>query len=159
MKTLEEYAQAISLYYEDLVAKCDEAEAAKKWDTEEMGDMELYIENALLCTVIRIIAADGVFNPEEVEFLNKAFYNSGFGFDYSVNELMTTYKNAKDSIDEMFENGLDDDMELLRGVSEEIAELYKNLLINIAELIINSDGKIDAREVAEAENLKALLGA
>lgn len=159
MKTLEEYAQAISLYYEDLVAKCDEAEASGKWDIDEMGDMEIYIENALLCTVIRIIAADGEFNPAEVDFLNKAFYNSGFGFDYSVNELMTTYRNAKETIDAMFEDGLDDDMELFRGVSDEIAELYKNLLINIAEIIINSDGEIDAREVAEAENLKALLGA
>ena len=157
MKTLVEYAEAINLCYKDLLVKCDEAEEQKLWDKEEMGGMGIYIENALLCTVIRIIAADGVFDPNEVEFLNKALYNNSFVFHYTVGELTNFYTTYKYSIDAMFDSGLDDDLELLRGISEEIAELYKLVLLNIADLLINSDGKIDTREISEAEYLKELL--
>ncbi len=131
---------------------CDEQELIS-WDTEELGEMDAYYANEALSVAIHLIASDGMFGEDEVECLNAIF-----DYDYSVETLEETYENVDVYIDAMFDDELDDGILLLRGTNDDLADTYQDLLCEICDAVIESDGDISEAEREEAKELKIKIG-
>lgn len=131
---------------------CDEQEVVS-WDADELGEMDAFYANEALSVAIHLIASDGTFGEEEVECLNTIF-----DYEYSVETLEETYENVDVYIDAMFDEDLDDGILLLRGYNDDLADAYQDLLCEICDAIIESDGDISEAEREEAQELKIRIG-
>ena len=152
MKKIDALTEEFKFKYEKFINACDSFEEIDKWDKDENGEMDIFYENDLISIILRLVAADGEISDKEVEYLNKSF-----GFDYTAESLKEAYENCREEIgapfDEMFKKGV----ELLRSVSEKLADLYLELLGIICDIIILSDGFIAQSEIETAKKVKELF--
>lgn len=152
MKNVEMYVDSFKSKYESFLIGCDSVEEMGLWDKEALGEMEVFYLNDMISIIIRLIVTDGLVTEKEVEYLNKTF-----DFNYSIEELTEIYENCAENIigeafDENFENGIT----YMRKINAKLADLYKEILILICDIIIESDGIIDEKEAQEVVRLKAL---
>ena len=140
------------LNYEKFLTACDAQELEGRWNVEADGEMDAWFANDMICTVIRLIAADGDVKPEEVSYLNDAL-----GFDYTPDQLREVYRAAGDRIEVLFERELPGTIERLRSLDPDLAELYRTMLLQICDLVAGSDGHIAAEERQTAERLRAMI--
>ena len=98
--------------------------------------------------LIRLVTADGKIDEEELAFLNDAL-----GFDYKAEELEELYKNDGDRIDAYFETELDDSLAMIKGINEKLAESFKNLLVMVGKIVVESDGVVTEEEKGAAQKL------
>ena len=152
MKINRERVARIQNLWTSFLDACDEQEV-DSWDKDELGEMDAYYANEALSVAIHLIASDGIFGDDEVECLNAIF-----DYDYSVETLEETYENVDVYIDAMFDDELDDGILLLRGYNDDLADAYQDLLCEICEAIIESDGDISQKEREEAQELKIRIG-
>lgn len=152
MKINRERVARIQNLWTSFLDACDEQEIVS-WDKDELGEMDAYYANEALSVAIHLIASDGVFGDDEVECLNAIF-----DYDYSVESLEETYENVDVYIDAMFDEELDDGILLLRGYNDDLADAYQDMLCEICDAIIESDGDISKREREEARELKIKIG-
>lgn len=152
MKKIDALTEEFKIKYEKFIIGCDSIEEIDAWDKAENGEMDIFYENDLISIILRLAVADNEVSDKEVEYLNK-----NFGFNYTVEGLREAYENCKEEIgapfDEMFKKGV----ELLRSVSEKLADLYKELLNLICDIIILSDGFIAESEIETAKKVKELF--
>lgn len=152
MKIDKERAARIRDLWGAFLDDCDEQEVAS-WDKDELGEMDAFYANEALSVAIHLIASDGVFGEEEIECLNTIF-----DYDYTVESLEETYENVDVYIDAMFDEDLEDGILLLRGYNDPLADAYQEILCEICDAIIESDGNVSVAEREEAEELKAKIG-
>jgi len=138
--------------FERFLIACDAMEEENRWDLDEYGEMEAYFLNDFACAAIRLIASDGTFKKEEVEYLNEYL-----GFTYSVEELSAVYEMNKEHIDSFFETGIPDSKKELAQLNPELSDLYGDLMRALCEVIIAGDGVIAEKERKEAERLKEMV--
>ncbi|MBR4550493.1 MAG: TerB family tellurite resistance protein [Oscillospiraceae bacterium] len=149
---MNQYESEFALRYEKFRNGCDALEEEGRWPVDELGEMEAYFDNDLACVIIRLIAADGRFFPEEVDSLNRAL-----GFHYSVDTLKAIYADCGERINALFETELDDSLALLNSLEPKLGEAYRQLLILLAKVVTESDGGASDSEKAAAAQLFALL--
>lgn len=142
----------ISDLWTSFLDACDEQEVVS-WDKDELGEMDAYYANEALSVAIHLIASDGVFGADEVECLNAIF-----DYDYTLESLEETYENVDVYIDAMFDEDLEDGILLLRGYNDPLADAYQDMLCEICDAIIESDGDISEAEREEARELKYKIG-
>lgn len=152
MKIDKERLARISSLWASFLDSCDEQEIVG-WDTDELGEMDAYYANEALSVAIHLIASDGMFGEEEIECLNTIF-----DYDYTVESLEETYDNADVYIDALFDEDLDDGILLLRGYNDSLADTYLDMLCEICDAVIESDGDISLSEREEARELKVKIG-
>ena len=126
MSNAKEYIDDFKANYDQFMMSCDAIEEEGKWPLDELGEMNAYFMNDFACVIIKLVAADGKIDEEELAFLNDAL-----GFEYKAEELEELYKNDGDRIDAYFETELDDSLAVIRGINEKMAESYKNLLVMV----------------------------
>ena len=152
MKRIDLLTEEFKTKYERFLIGCDALEDLNLWDKDEHGEMDVFYQNDLVSVILRLIAVDGKISRKEAEYLNKSF-----GFDYTASELADIYENCEEEIshsfDEQFENGVT----YMRSINEKLADMYKELLGLICDIIIESDDVIASEEVEEAKKLKALF--
>lgn len=148
MSNAKEYIDDFKANYDQFMMSCDAIEEEGKWPLDEMGEMNAYFMNDFACVIIKLVAADGKIDEEELAFLNDAL-----GFEYKAEELEELYKNDGDRIDAYFETELDDSLAVIRGINEKMAESYKNLLVLVGNIVIQSDNNVTEEEKAAAQKL------
>lgn len=151
MNKLEKYSQSFKTKYESFLTGCDALESLKLWDLEENGEMDVYFSNDLVSIIIRLIAADGDISQSEVEFLNDVF-----GFEYNVEELKDIYEQCGDNIKTIFDNEIENGLKNLNTINPKLADMYKELIDLICDIVIESDGVISNVETELAKKLKSL---
>lgn len=149
MKQLDNYSESFKLNYEKFLTGCDSIEEMGLWDFEKNGEMDAYYSADLTGIIIRLIVADGVVTPKEADYLNDFF-----GFEYTVEELASIYDDCGEGIDSIFEEGAKSGLALLRSINEKIAAAYADLIVTACDIVIESDGVIDAAEVELAKKIK-----
>ena len=152
MSSLQEYMAGFRLNYEKFLVGCDALEEEGLWPMDELGEMDVYFANDLACVIIRLIAADGVFAEEEIDFLNGAL-----GTNYTVEELESVFNWCGDIINTMFEREIDESIAQLTELNPDLAAIYKQMLELIAQIVIKSDGVITESEKAIANQLLAVI--
>ena len=148
MSNAKEYIDDFKANYDQFMMSCDAIEEEGKWPLDELGEMNAYFMNDFACVIIKLVAADGKIDEEELAFLNDAL-----GFEYKAEELEELYKNDGDRIDAYFETELDDSLAVIRGINEKMAESYKNLLVMVVNIVIQSDNNVTEEEKAAAQKL------
>ena len=152
MKKIDLLTEEFKTKYERFLIGCDALEELNLWDKEEHGEMDVFYQNDLVSVILRLIAVDGEISEKEAEYLNK-----NFGFEYTADELADIYESCEEEIshsfDEQFENGIT----YMRSINEKLADMYKELLGLICDIIIESDDVIAPEEIEEVKNLKRII--
>lgn len=141
------------LYYEKFLIACDAQEESLAWPVEELGELDAWLSNEMSCLMLRLIAADGVFRPEEAARLNEAL-----GFGYTAGEMEALYADCGERIDGFLEEGLPESLRLLARLNPLLEADYREMLRLLARLVIESDEEISPAELAAAEKLLAAAG-
>lgn len=150
MNELQKKVDIFKMKYESFLIGCDSIEEMELWDKNSLGEMEAFYSNDMVSIIIRLLASDGKISQKEVEYLNKTF-----GFEYTCSELIDVYDNCKDEIDRSFDEDFENGITYMRKINTKLADAYKELLLLICEIVIQSDGFISSVEKTEVERLKA----
>ncbi len=151
MEKLRRYSESFKLKFEKFIIGCDAMEELELWDREKLGEMGAFYSADMVSVIIRLTAVDGKISPQEVVYINDVF-----GFDYTVEELRTIYADCKDAIESVFTEGMKNGFSYMKRINERLAEAYKELVLLICDIVIESDGVIAAPEVEMAQKLKEL---
>ena len=151
MKNVEMYIDSFKMKHESFLIGCDSIEEMGLWDKEALGEMDVFYSNDLTSVIIRLIATDGKITQKEVDFLNETF-----DFEYTLDELIDVYNSCKDDIGHAFDENFENGITHMRKINAKLADVYKELLSLICEIIIESDGVIAESEIAEVKRLKAM---
>lgn len=143
--------ESFKMKYEAFLVGCDAIEEQGLWNKATLGEMEAFYANDLTSVIVRLIVADGKVTQREVEYLNDAF-----GFDYSVEELAELYDTCKEDIDRSFDENFENGISYMRKINTKLADAYKELLLLVCEIIIESDGVIAVPEISEVVRLRIM---
>lgn len=140
---------------EAFLEACEDLQKKGLWDEVEYGNVQAYYVNDLVCIITKIIAADGEITDCETQLLGEVF-----GFDYTVEELQEVYEICADGIEEFFETGVNEAYQLLQDKDSDLANSYKELLLEAANVAVDSDGvkTVSAEEQEVVQKLQKLLG-
>ena len=152
MGKIDSLTEAFRVQYDRFIQHCDAIEETGAWDKETFGEMDVFYENDLVSLILRLIAADGKISGREVEYFNR-----NFGFDYTAEQLAEVYDICRGEIGESFDVKFKEDVACMRAINGELAALYEELLRNICDIVIASDGEISPQEIEEARRIKALF--
>ncbi len=151
MEKLKVYAESFKLKFEKFITGCDALEELGLWDKEQNGEMEAFYSADMVSVIIRLTAVDGKIVYDEVKYINDVF-----GFSYTVEELRAIYADCKEAIETVFSEDLANGYSLMKRINEKLAEAYKELILLICDIVIESDGVIANAETEMAKKLKAL---
>ena len=146
------YTDGFMLQYDAFVQSCDAAEAEGLWNTEEYGEMEGYYFNILMGVILHLIVVDGNIAESEVDYLN-----SSFGFEYTTDSLLEVYYSVGSDIEQNYLENAKNGLELLKGMNEEIAQKFRELLSLVCRIITESDADVREEELAELRDLEQQL--
>ena len=151
MDSLKSGTESVKLLYEKFLTACDAFEEGKHWDRDQNGEMDAYYFHDIMCVFIHLISADGVFSPEEADFVNQVF-----GFDYTAEELAELYRVQGEDIEDMLKY-IPADYAKLKALNGELAEMYKTMLLKACDVVAASDGSVHKNEQSCIDSLKASL--
>ena len=143
--------ESFQMKFESFLIGCDAIEELQQWDKESLGEMDVFYTNDLASVIIRLIATDGRITYKEVDYLNETF-----GFTYTLDELTEVYNSCKDALDQTFDENFENGITYMRRINAKLADAYKELLVLICQIIMESDGVIAEAEVAEVKRLMAM---
>lgn len=138
--------------WEQFLIKCDEIGKESAWDEEELGVMYAYYDADLMNVVLYLVASDGEIQEKEVEFINDTF-----GFDYDMEKLQEVYGVCGESLVSHFDETLEKDIALMKGIDEGLCSEYKELLAMVCGMVIESDGIVTETEKDKAKELQDKL--
>ena len=150
MSRLQELSESFKLQYEKFLNGCDALEANGDWNVSTDGDMETYYFNDIMCIIMMLISADGEFSDNEAKYINDIF-----GFSYSAKELKELYKTNGDDIINMMDTEIPAGYKRMKLINSKLAEHYRNMIIQICDIIAESDGFIHVSEIRQIEKVKA----
>ncbi len=151
MDCLKSGAEDVKLMYEKFLTACSAFEEGNKWDRDQNGEMEAYYFHDIMCVFIHLISADGVFSPEEADFVNRVF-----GFGYTAEELAELYRVQGEDIEDMLKY-IPADYAKLKALSGELADMYKAMLLKACDVVAACDGSVHKNEQKYIDSLKASL--
>ena len=151
MDSLQSRAEGFKLLYEKFLTACDAFEEKNKWDRDQDGEMEAYYFHDIMCVFIHLISADGVFSPEEADFVNRVF-----GFEYTPEELAELYRVQGEDIENLLKY-IPADYGKLKQLNGDLAEMYKEMLLRACDTVAVSDGSVHKNEQKYIDSLKASL--
>ena len=152
MNELDNLTRNFKLKYERFKDQCNSIQKIGILDKCGDGSLKGFYGYDLSTVALRLIAADGVININEVKY-----YNELFDFEYTSQELLELYRGCSDMLlGEYFESDFSYAFTRLRGIDAGLAIEYKELLGYLCEIIISSDGEITDDEVEEIDKLKKL---
>ena len=152
MTDLDNLTQNFKVKFERFKEDCDRRQKIVLLDKCNDGSLRGFYGYDLSTVALRLIAADGVINVNEVKY-----YNELFDFEYTSQELLELYRGCSDMVlGEYFENDFKDAYTRLRGIDPGLAIDYKELLGYLCDIIIASDGEVTDDEVEEVNKLKSL---
>ena len=152
MSRLQDMSESFKLQYEKFLNGCDALEANGDWNVSTDGDMETYYFNDIICIIMMLISADGEFSDVEARYINDIF-----GFSYSAEELKELYKTNGDDIINMMETEIPAGYRRRKLINSRLAEHYKEMILQICDIIAESDGVIRVSETNEIEKIKMCL--
>ena len=153
MDQLQNLSDAFKLQYEKFVNGCAAIEEQGLWDDTRYDSMEVYYYNDIMCVILCLISADGIFSDEEAAYIDRFF-----GFTYTAAELQEMYGTEGSNIRSMLTNEVPAGYRLLKSINEKIAAYYRDMLFIVCDMIAGSDG-LHPAESAEIEALKTALDA
>lgn len=148
--TLETLTAEFKIKYEKFQIGCDALEELELWDKEKLGEMDVYYQNELVSIILKLIVADGSIGKREAEFFDK-----NFGFECSVEDLQEIYNQCHEMIDNYFDENFANGISKMRSMNPRLADYYKELLLLICDIIINSDGVVSEQEKKEIDRIKS----
>ena len=151
MNSLQSEAEGFKLLYEKFLTACTAFEEENKWNRDQNGDMDAYYFHDIMCVFLHLISADGVFSPEEADFVNKVF-----GFEYTAEDLAELYRLQGEDIENLLKY-IPMDYGKLKTLSGDLAEMYKTMLLRACDLIAAGDGSVHKNEQKYIDSLKASL--
>ena len=137
--------------YDGMAQLCAEAEEAGRWDTEADGSMEGYAFAALSGAILSLIVSDGNVGERETDYLNRTF-----GFDYTVDDLLSLYRFSARDLRENAVSNVGEAVRTLRASDEKAAEAFRALLTLACRIIAESD---DGLLEEESDLIRQLTGA
>ena len=137
--------------YDQFLTGCDAIEQAGGWDTEQYGEMETFYTNDLISLMLRLVATDGCVAQREADVLNDLF-----GFTYTAETLAETYEVCRENMNADFDRLFAEGVDRLEGINQKLAQAYKELLVLICDIIMESDDVVSDKELAEAARMKTL---
>ncbi len=152
MSRLQDLSDGFKLQYEKFLHGCDALEMDEIWDVDKLGDMETYYFNHMVCFILRLISADGVFSQEETKYVNDMF-----GFTYSDEELAEIYRTEGKDIRKMLDDDLPEGYRRLKEINDELASCYKDMLFQACDIISESDGIVRKSELDMKELVQKKL--
>lgn len=148
MKTMDFNVSAFRELFHSFFERCETLSDIKGvWNEEENGKMGAYYENIFLSLILRLIAKDGKIQGEEIDYLNRCFFE--YSINYDEETLLMIYKNSSDFLSSSFIQWLIDSSNLL--VYEKMKRDYIELVQLICAIIIQSDGEVTKDEIEEAK--------
>lgn len=152
MNKLQELSDAFQLQYEKFVNGCAAVEEEGLWNEAQYGDMETYYYNDIMCVILCLISADGIFSETEADYINEIF-----GFRYSAAELREMYGTEGDSIRSMLVNEVPAGYRRLKSINKKLSVHYRDMLLIVCDIIAESDGIVNPAESGEIQALRAAL--
>ena len=149
MKQIDLLIEEFKDKYERFLIGCDAVEEMNLWDKDKYGEMDVFYQNDLVGIILRLITIDGKISDKETEYVNESF-----DFDYSTEELIEIYDNCRDSIGLSFYEQFKIGLTAMQSINEKLAYAYKQILLLICDIIINSDNIITQEEIQEVERIK-----
>lgn len=154
MNKLDTYIDGYRLKLEKLIICCDGLEE-DVWDLEEYGEMDSYLINELMSVVLPLVAVDGKVTDGEVEYINRIF-----GTEYSLPELNIICMDVVGFSYEEIDERIKETSTLLKRISTELEENYREMYVALCELLEASDYELGNEEedflAALKETMKAL---
>ena len=152
MFDLQAQSDAFKLQYEKFLHACDALEETGEWEKAVRGDMESFYFNDLMCAVLHLISADGIFSDREAEYINTVF-----GFSYTPADLAEIYRTEGENIRKLFSEGIPEGYRRMKQNHPALAEHYKTMLLQLCDLIALSDGYFLKKEQQLLDVLKKEL--
>ncbi len=150
MSRLQELSNAFKFQYEKFLHGCDALEEKDEWDVAADGEMEAYYFNDLICIIIKLISADGDFSPAEAKYINDMF-----GFTYSPEGLKELYETNKNDINTLIDEEIPAGYAKMKSINAGLANLYRDLILQACEIIVESDGIIHIAENKQINRIRA----
>ena len=152
MSKLDAYIDGYKTKLDKLIICCDGLEEDDTWDMEEYGEMDSYLINELMSVVIPFVAVDGKVAEEEVDYVNRIF-----GTEYSQADLNIICMDADDVSFEEIAERIKETSTLLKRISEELEESYRDMYVALCELIEVSDFNLKLEEESFLKSLKETM--
>ncbi len=152
MFDLKAQSDAFQLQYEKFLHACDALEESGEWNKMIQGDMETYYFNDLMCAVLHLISADGVFSEKEADYVNELF-----GFRYTAEELAEIYRTEGKDVEKLFQEGIPEGYHRMKEKHPALAEHYREMLLQLCDLMAASDGYVRESEKTGIDLLKKQL--
>ncbi len=150
MSRLQQLSESFQLKFQKFLNGCDAQEELDRWDQDAFGDMDAYYAADMTSIVLRLTVADGRVTPEEVRYIEEMF-----GFRYTQQEVWDIYRDCQAGIDTVFDTEAENGYSRILAVNEKLGAAYKELVCLICTIIIESDGILEGREVALAEQVRS----
>ena len=151
MTRLEKLYEEYERDYELFQAGCDTVEEKGLWNKEADGEMEVYFENDLISIVLRLIAVDGEITDKEAEYFNRCFW-----YNCSTEELKEIYANCKENVGRTFDEQFLQGVQHLSTIDKDLAEAYRRIIVLVCDIIVESDGVVNEKEMGEIKHLREL---
>ena len=153
MNTRAEIAlEDFSKNYEDFLAECDKLEESGRWNADELGPASVYFESDVFGAVLQVMSVDGVFERPEAEVLNAMF-----GTQYTPRQLSEIYHSAKPTLQAYLNEDSDDAITMLGKIDPNMAESYRDLLLEACRIVSLSDGVAEKGERMLIASLREAL--
>lgn len=133
---------------------CAELEDRGVWDIEHDGLMSAYFESDLMAVTLQIMSADGVFEHAEAEVVS-----SMFDCEYTPADLRETYRSLAPVINDYVRGEATEAIRKLQGIDPALADEYRQLILDAADVVSASDGIAEGAELRLIERIRAALGA
>lgn len=127
--------------YDAFLMACGDLEESGRWDVSELGPAAAYFEADAFGAVLQVMSADGVFERPEAEVLNAMF-----GTSYTPRQLSGLYHSLGPAARAYINESSDDALTLLRGIDPDLAQSYRNLLLEACRIVSLSDGVAEKSE-------------
>lgn len=134
---LKDFDQKLNTF---LVA-CNELERLGTWNVRKRGPMVTYFEADLFNVALQVMFADGVFERSEAEVLNAMFSTA-----YTPRQLSQMYHSSNPVVEDYVNEDSQDALTILRNVDPQLAEDYRDLLLDACEVFSMSDGVAEKSE-------------
>ena len=112
----------------------------------------MYFESDVFGAILQVMSVDGVFERPEAEVLNALF-----GTQYTPRELSDMYQSAKPTLQAYLNEDSDDALTLLQKIDPNMAESYRNLILEACRIVSLSDGVAEKSERMLIASLREAL--
>ncbi|MDO4796883.1 MAG: TerB family tellurite resistance protein [Coriobacteriales bacterium] len=127
--------------FDEFLIACNELEESGVWNASEMGPAAAYFQADVFGAILQVMRADGVFERPEAEVLNAMF-----GTSYTPRQLSELYHSIDPVLRSYLNEDADDALTMLKDLDPELADSYRNLLLEACRIVSLADGVAEKSE-------------